>query len=48
VIADQVGYREPGALRRVLRREMGVSPRELRNAQLADAAGLDALAQEGA
>src|SRR5262249_14165020 len=35
VIADQVGYREPGALRRVLRREMGVSPRDLRGAQLA-------------
>jgi transcriptional regulator GlxA family with amidase domain len=32
-IAEQVGYREPGALRRVLRREMGVSPREVRSAQ---------------
>jgi transcriptional regulator GlxA family with amidase domain len=38
VIAEQVGYGEPGALRRVLRREMGVSPRNLRNAQLVTSA----------
>jgi transcriptional regulator GlxA family with amidase domain len=43
VIAEQVGYGEPGALRRVLKREMGVSPRNLRNAQLVDVEGLDAI-----
>jgi transcriptional regulator GlxA family with amidase domain len=32
-IAETVGYREAGALRRVLRREMGVTPRDLRSAQ---------------